>query len=72
MRSIPVSSSLDVKDTTANGDNKKWPFRQVMGRLMLIANQARPDMMDASRAIARYSHDPKPGTGNPRRRPWLA
>ena len=34
-------------------------FREVVGRLMWIANQTRPDISYAVRAIARLSHDLK-------------
>ena len=36
------------------------PFREIVGSLMWIANQTRPDIANAVRAIARFSHDPKP------------
>ena len=34
-------------------------FREIVGSLMWIANQTRPNISDAVRAIARFSHDPK-------------
>ena len=40
----------------AEGD---WPFREVVGSLMWLANQTRPDISDAVRAVARYCHAPK-------------
>ena len=36
------------------------PFREIVGSLMWIANQTRPDIANAVRAVARFSHDPKP------------
>ena len=36
------------------------PFREIVGSLMWIANQTRPDIANALRAVARFSHDPKP------------
>ena len=35
------------------------PFREVVGSLMWIANQTRPDISNAVRAAARLSLDPK-------------
>lgn len=35
------------------------PFRSLVGHLMLLANQARPGVLHAMRAIARYTHAPK-------------
>ncbi|CAB1109215.1 unnamed protein product [Ectocarpus sp. CCAP 1310/34] len=35
------------------------PFRQVVGSLMWIANQTRPDISHVVRAVARHSHEPK-------------
>ena len=36
------------------------PFRDMVGSLMWIANQTRPDIANAVRAAARFSHNPKP------------
>ena len=36
------------------------PFRSLVGHLMWLANQTRPGMLNAVRAVARYSHSPKP------------
>ena len=35
------------------------PFREIVGSLTWIANQTRPDMANAVRAVARFYHDPK-------------
>ena len=35
------------------------PFRSLVGHLMWLANQTRPDILNAVRAVARYSHAPK-------------
>ena len=34
-------------------------YREMVGSLMWIANQTRPDIVNAVRAVARFSHDPK-------------
>ena len=38
---------------------KDVPFREVVGCLMWIANQTRPDIANSVRAVARHSHEPK-------------
>ena len=35
------------------------PFRSLVGHLMWLANQTRPDILNAVRAVARYFHSPK-------------
>ena len=35
------------------------PFRSLVGHLMWLANQTRPDFLNAVRAVARYSQAPK-------------
>ena len=35
------------------------PFRSLMGHLMWLANQTRPDILNAVQAVAKYSHSPK-------------
>ena len=48
-------------DSVNEGDEPEgdWPFREVVGSLMWLANQTRPDICDAVRAVARYCHAPK-------------
>ena len=56
---IPATPSLDlrnVSEETVVG----VPFREIVGSLMWVANQTRPDIANAVRAIARFCHDPKP------------
>ena len=35
------------------------PFRSLVGHLMWLTNQTRPDILNAVRAVARYSHAPR-------------
>ena len=35
------------------------PFRSLVGHLMWLANQTRPDILNEVRAVARYFHSPK-------------
>ena len=36
-----------------------WPFRELVGSLMWLANQTRPEISNAVRAVARFAHAPK-------------
>ena len=57
---IPATPSLDLTHVSGEETVVDVSFRQIVGSLMWIANQTRPDIADAVRAIARFSHDPKP------------
>ena len=52
------STGLKLKefDDEPVGD---WPFRELVGCLMWLANQTRPDSANAVRAIARYANQPR-------------
>ena len=52
----PRDPFLGHQARTRRGD---VPFREIVGSLMWIAKQTRPDIANAVRAIARFSHDPK-------------
>ena len=56
---IPASPSLDLRHISEDETVVDVPFREVVGSLMWIANQTRPDIANAVRAVARFSHDPK-------------
>ena len=56
---IPVSPSLDLKHVSDEDPAVDATYRKMVGSLMWIANQARPDIANAVRAIAKFSHDPK-------------
>ena len=51
-----LSDYRSVMEDEGAGD---VPFREVVGSLMWIANQTRPDISNAVRAVARHSHEPK-------------
>ena len=46
----------EFKKDEPEGD---WPFCEVVGSLMWLANQTRPDISNAVRAVARYARAPK-------------
>ncbi|CAB1098233.1 unnamed protein product [Ectocarpus sp. CCAP 1310/34] len=52
----PAKAYRSVMEDEEAGD---VPFREVVGSLMWIANQTRPDISNAVRAVARHSHEPK-------------
>ena len=56
---IPASPSLDLKHVSDEDPAVDASYRNMVGSLMWIANQARPDIANAVRAIAKFSHDPK-------------
>ena len=57
--SLPAAPSVNLRPVKDDNDAKNVPFREVVGCLMWIANQTRPDIANAVRAVARHSHDPK-------------
>ncbi|CAB1112906.1 unnamed protein product [Ectocarpus sp. CCAP 1310/34] len=57
--SIPASPTNDYRSVMEDEGAGDVPFREVVGSLMWIANQTRPDISNAVRAVARHSHEPK-------------
>lgn len=57
--SIPASPSVYIKGMEEEESVEGVPFREVVGSLMWIANQTRPYIADAVRAMKHFSHDPK-------------
>ena len=57
--SLPAAPSVNPRPVKDDYDAENVPFREVVGCLMWIANQTRPDIANAVRAVARHSHDPK-------------
>ena len=54
---LPVGTALAEFDKNeASGD---WPFRELVGSLMWLSTQTRPDISNAVRAVARYCASPK-------------
>ena len=57
--SIPAFPSVDLRAVSDEESAEGVPFREEVGSLMWVANQTRPDIANAVRAVARVSHDPK-------------
>ena len=55
---VPAAPSLDPRPLSEE-TVEDVPFCEIVGSLMWIANQTRPDVVNAVPAIARFSHDPK-------------
>ena len=56
---IPASPSLDLRHMNDEEPVVDESYREMVGSLMWIANQTRPDIANAVRPVARFSHDPK-------------
>ena len=54
---MAVGVKLEEFDAREPDDHE--PFRSLVGHLVWLANQTRPDTLNAVRAVARYSHAPK-------------
>ncbi|CAM9325272.1 unnamed protein product [Pylaiella littoralis] len=50
---------LTIEQFDENTPSINEPFRSLARHLMWLANQTRPDILNAMRAVARYSHAPK-------------
>ncbi|CAB1120503.1 unnamed protein product [Ectocarpus sp. CCAP 1310/34] len=57
--SIPASPANDSRSVMEDEEAGDVPFREVVGCLMWIANNTRPETSNALRTVARHSHEPK-------------
>lgn len=58
-KAIPMVVGLKLEEFDEDEPDVEEPFRSLVGHLMWLANQTRPDILNAVRAVARYSHAPK-------------
>ena len=58
-RDTPMSMGLKLEEFDPDEPNVTEPFRSIVGHLMWLANNTRPDIYNAVRAVARYSNAPK-------------
>lgn len=56
---IPAVVDLKLEELEKDEPEGDWPFREVVGSLMRLASQTRPDSSNVVRAVARYAHAPK-------------
>lgn len=54
-----VVVGLKLEELDPNESDVSEPFRSLVGHLMWLVNQTRLDILNAVRAVARYSHAPK-------------
>ena len=58
-RNNPLSTGLKLEEFDENEPVGDWPFHELVGCLMWLANQKRPDIANAVRAVARYANQPR-------------
>ena len=58
-KETPIAVGVKLENFDAHEPDVHKPFRSLVGHLMWLANQTRPDTLNAVQAIARYSHAPK-------------
>ena len=58
-RNTPLSTDVCLETFDEDEPDGVWPFREFVGSLMRLANQTRPDITNAVRAVARFVHVPK-------------
>ena len=58
-RNSPLSTDPKLEEFDKNGPVGDWPFRELIGCLMWLANQTRPDIANAVRAVARSANQPR-------------
>ena len=56
---VPASASLDLRLVSDEDPAVDANYREMVGSLMWIANQTRPSIANAVRAVVRFSHDPR-------------
>ena len=55
----PLAAGLGLEEFDVTEPDGDWPFRELAGCLMWLANKTRPDISNAVRAVARYTCSPK-------------
>ena len=58
-RNTPLSTGLEHDEFDKNKPVGDWPFRELVGCLMWLANQTRPDIASAVRAVEWYTNQPR-------------
>ena len=58
-RCMYAATSPIGADLTGERHNEKWEYNSVVGMLMFLANNTRPDIAYAVHQCARFSHSPK-------------
>ena len=59
-QNVPVRVGVKLEKFDEDDElNENWPFRELVGNLMLLAISTRPDISNAVRSVARYCSAPK-------------
>ena len=58
-RKNPLGKGLQLEEFDAAEPEGDWPFHELVGCLMWLTNQTRPDVANAVRAVARYTNSPR-------------
>ena len=58
-KETPMVVGLKLEQFDADEPDVEEPFPSLVGHLMWLANQTHPDILNAVRVVARYSHAPK-------------
>ena len=58
-KSVPLSSGTRLAEFDENEAPGDWPFRELVGSLIWLSTQTRPDIFTAVRAVTRYCAAPK-------------
>ena len=58
-RNTPLSTDLKLDGFNKNKPVGDRPFRGLVGCLMWLSNQTRPDIANVVRAVARYANQPR-------------
>ena len=59
VKSIPMPVGIKLEEFSQDEPVGTWPFRELIGSLMSLATQSRPDIANAVRAVARYRAGPR-------------
>ena len=62
-RNTPLSTDVFLEEFDENNPDGVWPFRELVGSLMWLANQTRPDTSTAVRAVTRFAIPPSSSIG---------
>ena len=58
-RSIPVERKCLTKDSNGSERQERWNYRSVIGMMLYLSSNSRPDITFAVNQVARFSVDPK-------------
>ena len=56
---LPMAVGMKLEEYNGDEHDVDEPFRSLVGHLMWLANQTRPDILNAVRAVARYCSSPR-------------